>query len=500
MKTGNDGLKEGLLKNQRSQEKDLLGDTEKELRVLNNPDDEEVDRKAQKTEEDLPSYSECAMECALNSLPVIAGLLFETLIEVINLIFIGNLNDPTLMAGLGLGTLMINVIGISISTGLCGGIDTLVSQCHGQKNYYRCGVNLNRCRVLMLLVFIPQAVIFFYTDKILEAVGQDPKVSEAALDYTKVLIPGVLVFNLFEATRRFLNAQLVFALPSKIQFSTLVLHILWCYIFVSILELEIVGAAVASLITYTLDFVLIHVYVSCFEVVPSESWHWFDKNSFKGLINYCKYGVPSLVIVCLEWWCIEFLSIFAGWLSETELAANVALLNLNYIVYNLPLGMSYAICSMVGNSLGSNLPQRALRYVKTSMIIALVICIMTIITFLTFKVQFSTIFTTESKVVEIMLQLIPVYCLLIICDYIQGVQGGIIRGMGYQSIATVIVIISYWLVAIPVSYIFAFILDYRIIGIWLGLPAGSLLICSSFSAIIYFTNWEKLATKIHDHP
>mmetsp|Transcript_31993 Transcript_31993/g.31379 ORF Transcript_31993/g.31379 Transcript_31993/m.31379 type:complete len:139 (+) Transcript_31993:199-615(+) len=138
----------------------------------------------------------------------------------------------------------------------------------------------------MLLVFIPQAVIFFYTDKILEAVGQDPKVSEAALDYTKVLIPGVLVFNLFEAARRFLNAQLVFALPSKIQFSTLVLHILWCYIFVSILELEIVGAAVASLITYTLDFVLIHVYVSCFEVVPSESWHWFDKNSFKGLINY----------------------------------------------------------------------------------------------------------------------------------------------------------------------------------------------------------------------
>ena len=73
--------------------------------------------------------------------------------------FIGRLNNPTLIAGIGLGTLLVNVAGISITTGVWGRLDTLVSQTFGNKNYYEWGAYLNRCRIVLIAVFILQALI-----------------------------------------------------------------------------------------------------------------------------------------------------------------------------------------------------------------------------------------------------------------------------------------------------------------------------------------------------
>ena len=203
-------------------------------------------------QEDEISYWTWIKEWTINSFPVIWGLLFETLFEVINLIFIGNLNNPTLIAGLGLGTLMVNVAGISVSTGLWGGIDTLVSQDFGNKKYNMWGIHLNRWRILMILIFIPQVLVFANTSYILQVFGQEPQVAEAAAQYTKIMIPGVFFFNLFEVGRRFLNAQLIFTPPSKIQLFVLILHFFIMLIFVEVLDLSITGAAIATWITYFL--------------------------------------------------------------------------------------------------------------------------------------------------------------------------------------------------------------------------------------------------------
>lgn len=159
--------------------------------------------------------------------------------------------------------------------------------------------------------------------------------------------------------------------------------------------------------------------------------------------------------------------------------------------------MSYVVWALVGNSLGSNFPKKALKYVKTSMAFAFIFWLFTIALLLIFKKQFAVLFTHDPKIVELMHDLIPIYALIIICDYIQGVQGGIIRGMGYQHFASLIMIIWYWLVAIPIAYILAFKFDYRIKGVWLGLPAGSLLIWSSFTSILFITDWRKLANEVH---
>jgi hypothetical protein len=45
-----------------------------------------------------------------------------------------------------------------------------------------------------------------------------------------------------------------------------------------------------------------------------------------------------MLLTCLEWWAFELSIIFAGLIGVKELAAAVALMNVNIVVYMFPLG------------------------------------------------------------------------------------------------------------------------------------------------------------------
>jgi Na+-driven multidrug efflux pump len=47
--------------------------------------------------------------------------------EFINLVFVGHLNDSTLIAAVGLGNAYIAMIGLSVIVGMNGALDTLCS-------------------------------------------------------------------------------------------------------------------------------------------------------------------------------------------------------------------------------------------------------------------------------------------------------------------------------------------------------------------------------------
>ena len=54
--------------------------------------------------------------------------------QIINLIFVGHMNDAKLLAGVGMGNLIVSVFGISLFIGLNGALETLVSQAYGNRN------------------------------------------------------------------------------------------------------------------------------------------------------------------------------------------------------------------------------------------------------------------------------------------------------------------------------------------------------------------------------
>ena len=106
---------------------------------------------------------------------------------------------------------------------------------------------------------IPIVIIYLLSDKILIALDQDPEISIIAKRYCCILIPGIWAQSMFDATRKFLSAQFEIEIPLYVQFFTLVLHFLWCYLFITVMGGREVGAAMATNITYILNMIIVDV-------------------------------------------------------------------------------------------------------------------------------------------------------------------------------------------------------------------------------------------------
>jgi Na+-driven multidrug efflux pump len=68
------------------------------------------------------------------AVPTILGQVFSLLVVAANTGFIGHLGDEAKLAGVGLGTLYVNIFCQSIILGLNGALQTLVSQAYGAEN------------------------------------------------------------------------------------------------------------------------------------------------------------------------------------------------------------------------------------------------------------------------------------------------------------------------------------------------------------------------------
>ncbi len=98
-------------------------------------------------------------------------MIFVMLVQLTSIYYIGNLDDAVLMAGVGMGNMLINVMGMAVIFGFNGAIETLVSQAYGFGKYKLCGVFLNRGKSVVTAILIPIIVLFVYSDKILIGIG-----------------------------------------------------------------------------------------------------------------------------------------------------------------------------------------------------------------------------------------------------------------------------------------------------------------------------------------
>ena len=67
-------------------------------------------------------------EILITAVPAMLSNLSWIMIEVINLMFMGHLGSPAIVAGVGVGTIFINVFGWIILQGINNTIATLVSR------------------------------------------------------------------------------------------------------------------------------------------------------------------------------------------------------------------------------------------------------------------------------------------------------------------------------------------------------------------------------------
>jgi Na+-driven multidrug efflux pump len=123
--------------------------------------------------------------------------------------------------------------------------------------------------------------------------------------YLTMLIPMLIFCAQYDIIRQFLNCFEKSKVSMIIIITTTCLHSVWCYIFVFVFDLHVIGVAMATNLTAFLNLVGLTTYVSFFEKDLQDAWFWPNKDCFKGILEYMKLGVPAMLMVCFEWWVFE---------------------------------------------------------------------------------------------------------------------------------------------------------------------------------------------------
>ena len=163
------------------------------------------------------TYFQALLEILKLSVPAVLGMLILRLLDNINYIFIGHLDNPDYISGAGLAISSSNFLCYALAVGLAGGIDTLSSQAFGSKQNYLAGCYYNRAQVIVTVIFCIQAIALWNAESLLLAVGQPPVSSKFAAQYIKIYLPGIFASCQTELLRRFLSVQGVYYLILQVQ-------------------------------------------------------------------------------------------------------------------------------------------------------------------------------------------------------------------------------------------------------------------------------------------
>ncbi|XP_029784833.1 multidrug and toxin extrusion protein 2-like [Suricata suricatta] len=413
------------------------------------------------------------------------------LISVVSSIFCGHLGKVELDA-VTLAVSVVNVIGISVGAGLASTCDTLMSQSFGGKNLKRVGIILQRGILILMLCCFPCWAIFVNTERILLLLNQDPEVSRVAQIYVMIFIPALPATFLFQLQTRYLQCQGIIMPQVITGIAVNVINVGMNALLLNALDLGVVGSAWANTISQFLLPLLLLLYM-WWKKLHAATWGGWAWDCLQEWGPYIKLAVPSMFMVCIEWWTFEIGTFLAGLVSVTELGAQAIIYELVSIAYMMPLGFSVAASVRVGNALGAGNAMQARDSSVTVLLCAGVCALVVGVLLSALKDVIAYVFTTDKDIIYLVSRVMPIFAPFHLFDALAGTCGGVLRGTGKQKMGAVMNAIGYYVFGFPIGVSLMFAAKLGIIGLWTGL-----IVCVFFQALFYLvliwrTNWKRVA-------
>jgi multidrug resistance protein, MATE family len=197
-----------------------------------------------------------------------------------------------------------------------------------------------------------------------------------------------------------------------------------------------------------------------------------DKSYLRLLL---KKGIPSGFQFFFEVTAFALAGIFAGRIGAMEQASHQIAMNLASVTYMFLGGLSTAGMIVTGEYHAFNNIAKIREYTKHILILGFGFTLLFSIAFIGFKTPLASLFSDNVEVIAIAAKLLLFAAAFQLFDGIQVIHQGILRGMEDTYVPSLITMLAYWFVAIPLCYIFGLVFEWSVNGIWLGLTIGLIL-------------------------
>ncbi|XP_040280706.1 multidrug and toxin extrusion protein 2-like isoform X1 [Bufo bufo] len=434
-------------------------------------------------------WNEVKEQCKMAG-PVFLSQIMVFLINIVSSIFCGHLGKIELDS-VTLAVAVINVTGISVGSGLASTCDTLMSQSYGGKNMKRVGTVLQRGILILMLCCFPCWAIFINTEQVLLLCRQDPDVARLTQTYVMIFVPALPAVFLYQLQTRYLTNQGIIWPQVITGLAVNLINVAVNAIFMYGLNLGVVGSAWSNTLSQFAMSGLLFIY-TIWKKLHLLTWGGWSRDCLQEWGSFIRLAIPSMLMVCIEWWSFEIGGFLAGLISVVELGAQAIMLELMTAAYMISVGFSVAASVRIGNALGAGDVEQAKTSCKVSLLCIVFCSVLTGSLLAGLKDVIAYIFTSDREIVALVSRLMLISAPFHLCDAIAGTCAGILRGSGKQKIGAITNAVGYYLVGLPVGISLMFAGKLGVIGLWSGMMFPVFLQASFFMIYVLRMNWDKV--------
>lgn len=259
------------------------------------------------------------------------------------------------------------------------------------------------------------------------------------------------------------------------------------FLFIYPLKMGLLGAPVATGISYWLSFLLLLAYARF--VQGWEGWGGWSRKSLRHMGTFARLAFLGIVHVGTEWWAFEIVALAAGRLGTIPLAAQSVIMTSDQVMNTIPFGVGVAASARVGNLLGARNATGAARAANIAAWLSMLLGAIILAILMGSRDHFAKIFNNDADVVKLTAEVLPFVALFQIADGLNGSCGGSLRGMGRQHIGAVVNIVSYYCGALPLGIWLAFH-GWGLKGLWVGQCIALYIVGVLEWLIVTFSNWD----------
>ena len=234
-----------------------------------------------------------------NSIPVILAYTLQNSLQTISVLIVGRLS-PEHLATAAFSYMFAMSTGWLIALGGTTALDTLCSSSFtGSKNPHELGILLQRAFVVLGAFYIPVAILWYFSEEVFLRLGQDPSLSAESATFLRYLIPGGLGYIYFEAGKKFLQAQGIMRAGTYVLLITSPLNALLNWLLVYVFDMGLIGAPIATGITYWVAFLGIMGYARFSR--GWKAWGGWDRACLRNMGVFARLAGLGFVMVGTEW-------------------------------------------------------------------------------------------------------------------------------------------------------------------------------------------------------
>jgi MATE family multidrug resistance protein len=424
--------------------------------------------------------------------PVVLSQLGHILVSVADSVMAGQLGTLPLAAA-SLGNSLFNVL-LMFGLGISFSITPLIAGADGKNNRTRIGLLLLNGLVLNLLTGGFLIGLYYVAAPLVPLLGQPENVVELALPYIQILFFSLLPLMVFQAFKQFAEGLSLTRQAMYISVFANLLNVGLNYMLIfgklGAPALGLNGAAWATLIARILMGAMMVTYVfSARRFDYYRHFFRFRHLSLPYMRRIFLFGLPISLQMIFEMGAFGFSAIMIGWLGAKELAAHQIAINISAVTYMMASGIAAAATIRVGNHLGRKDPRGVRLSGYSSFLMVMAFMATTGLLMVLGNRFIPHLYVDDREVIRMASGLLVIAALFQLSDGVQVVGLGALRGLEDVKAPSLISLLAYWLLALPVGYFLGFVAGFGVNGVWFGLLLGL-----SMAAVLLFLRFRKVST------